>query len=40
MQAAAAAGMKSYRKELWFETKNRMEFVNITKSVQTQQPLR
>lgn len=27
--------MKSYRKELWFETKNRREFVNITPQVQT-----
>jgi len=26
--------MKSYRKELWFETKNRREFVNITPQVQ------
>src|ERR1700675_4182174 len=26
--------MKSYRKELWFETKNRMEFINITSQVE------
>jgi len=26
--------MKSYRKELWFETKNRREFINITPTVQ------
>jgi secondary thiamine-phosphate synthase enzyme len=26
--------MKSYRKELWFETKTRMAFVNITSEVQ------
>ena len=25
--------MKSYRKELWFETKHRREFINITKDV-------
>lgn len=25
--------MKSYRKELWFETKNRREFINITPQV-------
>ena len=25
--------MKSYRKELWFETKNRREFINITPKV-------
>ena len=27
--------MKSYRKELWFETKNRRELINITRNVQT-----
>ncbi len=26
--------MKSYRKELWFETKNRREFINITPLVE------
>ncbi|BAI81300.1 conserved hypothetical protein [Deferribacter desulfuricans SSM1] len=26
--------MKSYRKELWFNTKNRVEFINITDEVQ------
>ena len=26
--------MKSYRKELWFETKQRREFINITSQVQ------
>ena len=26
--------MKSYRKELWFETRQRLEFVNITPEVQ------
>lgn len=26
--------MKSYRKELWFETKNRRELINITRHVQ------
>jgi len=26
--------MKSYRKELWFNTKNRMEFINITPEVE------
>jgi secondary thiamine-phosphate synthase enzyme len=26
--------MKSYRKELWFNTKNRREFINITPQVQ------
>lgn len=26
--------MKSYKKELWFETKNRREFINITPLVQ------
>lgn len=26
--------MKTYRKELWFHTKNRREFVNITKEVE------
>ncbi len=26
--------MKSYRKELWFETKNRRELINITRNVQ------
>lgn len=26
--------MKSYRKELWFETKNRREFINITSQVE------
>jgi secondary thiamine-phosphate synthase enzyme len=26
--------MKSYRKELWFDTKNRLEFINITPQVQ------
>jgi len=26
--------MKSYRKELWFETKNRMEFINISSQVE------
>jgi len=26
--------MKSYRKELWFETKNRREFINITPTLQ------
>ncbi|WP_035586637.1 secondary thiamine-phosphate synthase enzyme YjbQ [Hippea jasoniae] len=26
--------MKSYRKELWFNTKNRIEFINITDEVQ------
>jgi thiamine phosphate synthase YjbQ (UPF0047 family) len=26
--------MKSYRKELWFKTKNRTEFVNITPQVE------
>ncbi len=26
--------MKSYRKELWFETKNRREFINITEEVE------
>ncbi len=26
--------MKTYRKELWFNTKNRIEFINITKEVQ------
>ena len=25
--------MKSYRKELWFETKNRREFINITPQI-------
>ncbi len=27
--------MKSYRKELWFNTPNRMDFVNITPQVET-----
>ncbi len=27
--------MKSYKKELWFETKHRREFINITPPVQT-----
>jgi len=26
--------MKSYRKELWFQTKNRREFINITAEIQ------
>ncbi|MDD3124886.1 MAG: secondary thiamine-phosphate synthase enzyme YjbQ [Candidatus Kapabacteria bacterium] len=26
--------MKSYRKELWFETQNRREYINITENVQ------
>jgi len=26
--------MKSYRKELWFNTKNRLEFINITSEVE------
>jgi len=26
--------MKTYRKELWFNTKNRIEFINITREVQ------
>jgi len=26
--------MKSYRKELWFNTKNRVEFINITEDVE------
>jgi len=26
--------MKSYRKELWFEAKNRRELINITRQVQ------
>lgn len=26
--------MKSYRKELWFDTRERMEFINITQEVQ------
>jgi len=26
--------MKSYRKELWFKTKNRTEFINITPQVE------
>ncbi len=26
--------MKSYRKELWFNTKNKVEFVNITRDVE------
>jgi len=26
--------MKSYRKELWFETKNRRELINITRQIQ------
>jgi secondary thiamine-phosphate synthase enzyme len=26
--------MKSFRKELWFETKNRRDFINITKEVE------
>ncbi len=26
--------MKSYKKELWFNTKNRMEFINITPDVE------
>lgn len=26
--------MKSYRKELWFETKNRREYINITREVE------
>ena len=26
--------MKSYRKELWFNTKNRVEFINITPDIQ------
>jgi len=26
--------MKTYRKELWFNTKNRIEFINITSQVQ------
>ena len=26
--------MKSYRKELWFNTSSRMEFINITRNVQ------
>lgn len=26
--------MKSYRKELWFETKNRRELINITRDIQ------
>lgn len=26
--------MKSYRKELWFETKNRREYINITENVE------
>jgi thiamine phosphate synthase YjbQ (UPF0047 family) len=25
--------MKSYRKELWFQTKNRREFINITDEI-------
>lgn len=27
--------MKTYRKELWFHTKNRREFINITKEVES-----
>jgi len=27
--------MKSYRKELWFQTKNRREFINITGEIST-----
>ncbi len=26
--------MKTYRKELWFETKNKVEFINITRQVE------
>ena len=26
--------MKSYRKELWFETRRRREFINITREVE------
>ena len=26
--------MKSYRKELWFNTKNRREFINITPQIE------
>ena len=26
--------MKSYRKELWFQTKNRREFINITREIE------
>lgn len=26
--------MKSYRKELWFQTKNRREFINITQEIE------
>ena len=27
--------MKSFRKELWFDTRERMEFINITRDVET-----
>ncbi len=26
--------MKSYRKELWFNTRNRMELINITEEIE------
>jgi len=34
IQTKGRNAMKSYRKELWFNTKNRVEFINITPDVQ------
>ena len=34
MKISFIAAMKSYRKELWFETKKRRELINITKQVE------
>jgi secondary thiamine-phosphate synthase enzyme len=33
MKSKGVLKMKSYRKELWFNTKNRVEFINITAEV-------
>ncbi len=33
-KAVKGAEMKSYRKELWFETKKRREFINITPMIE------
>ena len=33
-QAGGEAGVKSFRKELWFQTSERREFINITPQLQ------
>jgi secondary thiamine-phosphate synthase enzyme len=35
MQALVSGRMKSYREELWFETKTRRAYINITPQVET-----